>query len=724
MRDSKSGRAGGDGSGRVRRGLLRVARVAFGVLVAGSAAGATFEVNSTGDAADLAIDGACDTGGTVLIGSRPLPECTLRAAIQEANATSGPSDDIVFSAFLPVGTSGIAVIRPTTALPPITRRTRILGRTAPGYDALDPYAVPVVVLDGGSLRDPGEHGLLLQGDVLGSRIEALAIVDFPGDGIHLGAGSEGVSVLGCHVGLLSGSFARGNGGHGVFVDPASNGHAIGFQQIADPDVVPELQTNVISANAGSGLRVEGWGVRIAGNFVGTGRFGSFVSVPFGGYMGNGLWGIDVLADFTTVGGYFGSSVFGTGEWIGNVVAGNLAGGVHVGGGANLVTVQSNRVGTNDAGTTALGNGVGPGVLLDGGASELTIGSAFEFTSIAENGGNVVSGHATHGIRIDATGSPVALTANRIGTSADGETALPNDGIGIVTSPQAAALHLSNNLVSGNGDHAIVLNASGHTLFGNRIGVSWTGAPLGNLGHGVVVNGSDVQIGAPPDAPALAAGGRNRIAYNASDGVRVQNASSQRVTVRANEIHQNGGIAIDLGPNGLNANDAGDLDEGANRLMNKPVLDPLRSFWSEATQTLVVGHWLNVDPTAATHPITVDFYLAEPGDFGPAQLVGTVFLDASESDGSLQTAYLTAVPWVVVDDQSRLVAVATDAAGNTGEGSNVVLLPEPATGAGLLLGVGCVFGLGRRRVGSALRGGSAARRPAREGRGTLARGRRV
>ncbi len=44
-------------------------------------------VNSTGGAPDLiAGDGTCDTGN--LVGSDP--ECTLRAAIQEANALAGP----------------------------------------------------------------------------------------------------------------------------------------------------------------------------------------------------------------------------------------------------------------------------------------------------------------------------------------------------------------------------------------------------------------------------------------------------------------------------------------------------------------------------------------------------------------------------------------------------------------------------------------------------------
>jgi CSLREA domain-containing protein len=52
-----------------------------------SAADNTFLVNSTGDApaAGSTSDGVCDTGGTV----DGQPECTLRAAIEEANGTTG-----------------------------------------------------------------------------------------------------------------------------------------------------------------------------------------------------------------------------------------------------------------------------------------------------------------------------------------------------------------------------------------------------------------------------------------------------------------------------------------------------------------------------------------------------------------------------------------------------------------------------------------------------------
>ena len=54
------------------------------VLVGGVALPNIFTVNSTGDAADINVaDGVCNTGNLVA----GQPECTLRAAIAQANAT-------------------------------------------------------------------------------------------------------------------------------------------------------------------------------------------------------------------------------------------------------------------------------------------------------------------------------------------------------------------------------------------------------------------------------------------------------------------------------------------------------------------------------------------------------------------------------------------------------------------------------------------------------------
>ena len=92
----------------------------------------TYTVNDLGDAPDAtAGDDICATAGAV---------CTLRAAIQEANAHAG-ADTIVFSV---AGT-----ISPATTYPSITQQTTIDGTTAPGY------ASPVVVIEGATVVSIG-----------------------------------------------------------------------------------------------------------------------------------------------------------------------------------------------------------------------------------------------------------------------------------------------------------------------------------------------------------------------------------------------------------------------------------------------------------------------------------------------------------------------------------------------------------------------------------------
>jgi CSLREA domain-containing protein len=65
----------------------------------------TFTVNSTGDAGDATIDGTCDADATATV------QCTLRAAIQEANATTD-ADTIDFAIPSTVcdATSGVCTI--------------------------------------------------------------------------------------------------------------------------------------------------------------------------------------------------------------------------------------------------------------------------------------------------------------------------------------------------------------------------------------------------------------------------------------------------------------------------------------------------------------------------------------------------------------------------------------------------------------------------------------
>ena len=110
----------------VASGLLLAVFVAVSLLAAAPAhaAATIFEVNSTGDAPDATLNGVCETvtGNGI---------CTLRAAIQEANANAG-ADTINFN----IPGAGVQTITPATNLPAITTEAvTINGYSQPGTSA-------------------------------------------------------------------------------------------------------------------------------------------------------------------------------------------------------------------------------------------------------------------------------------------------------------------------------------------------------------------------------------------------------------------------------------------------------------------------------------------------------------------------------------------------------------------------------------------------------------
>src|SRR5215203_57839 len=153
--------------------LMVVATLLAACLMAAQPAHAstTFTVNSTAADADVAaLDGVCDA-------TRGGGECTLRAAIQQANATSG-ADTINFD----IPGTGVQTIhvnsRDLGALPTITEQVTINGYTQtdahPNTKAVGNDAALKVVLDGSSvssndgLRIDSASNSLIKGLVINS----------------------------------------------------------------------------------------------------------------------------------------------------------------------------------------------------------------------------------------------------------------------------------------------------------------------------------------------------------------------------------------------------------------------------------------------------------------------------------------------------------------------------------------------------------------------------
>jgi CSLREA domain-containing protein len=306
------------------RALTFVARFAFGTtaislaaLLAGHLPGesirttmadATFTVDSAGDGSDSAPgDGACAVA--------PDGPCTLRAAIQEANAIPG-RDTIAFDLERP------RRIAPTTPLPPLTDAVVIDGNTQPGF-----RRTPIIELDG-SLAGPATGLVLGGGD---SVVRGLVINRFSG-GIWVR--SDGNVVQGNLIGTdVTGRYDRGNRGDGVFLSNGA-GNLIGGTE--------RLARNIISGNDQYGVEILAGGNRVQGNFIGTNITGER---PIGNRF-NGVVSSGFCPSPTIIGG--------PEHRAGNVISGNGTRGILTEG--NCALIQGNKIGTDVTGRRPLGNG--------------------------------------------------------------------------------------------------------------------------------------------------------------------------------------------------------------------------------------------------------------------------------------------------------------------------------------------------------------------------------
>ena len=151
-----------------------------------------------------------------------------------------------------------------------------------------------------------------------------------------------------------------------------------------------------------------------------------------------------------------------------------------------------------------------------------------------------------------------------------------------------------------------------------------------------------------------------IAYNGGNGVTVGADSSDPSTgnaILSNSIHDNGGLGIDLGDDGVTLNTPGGPHSGPNDLQNFPVILSAVDFDGV---TAVMGT-LNSTPGTT---FTVQFFAsaaADPSGYGEGQtLLGTfpVTTDAS-GNAAFQLPFLAR-------SGASISATATDPSGNTSE----------------------------------------------------------
>ena len=498
---------------------------------------------------------------------------SLRQAILNANAMiNGPTPDVIT---FNIPGAGVHTIQPTSALPVIGEGVLIDGYSQPGASgntlATGTNAVLQIELSGANLS--ATTNILLA--VLGSDTTIRGLI------MNQAAGSTGSGTTLALMSLASNARIEGNfiGTNAVGTAAAANpGSGIRLDNVSNSTIggATPAARNLISGN-GYGVFLRGpetTGNLIAGNTIGTNAAGTAAipntvfGIRLGPYVANNLIG------GTTAGAR--NLISGNGAGID--AASNWPGSLYTLGDGNRI--EGNYIGTSADGSGALGNGaVGQnttgGIIISDlnlGAGTLTIGGT------TAGAGNLIAGNKGSGIvvRSDDFSRPsgmVVVQGNRIGTNAAGTAANPNQGDGIYQESFTLPLMVggtsaaARNIISGNRGSGIAGGSYyGMALFqGNYIGTDITGTlPLGNGKHGILATATGAQIG----DPAMADGG-NLIAFNTLNGIGVTGDVGNRIS--RNSIFSNGGLAIDLGNNGVTPNDAGDPDTGPNNLQNYPVL---------------------------------------------------------------------------------------------------------------------------------------------------------
>ncbi len=563
-------------------------------------AGATiYTVTSTGDLPDKQPgDNICkDTTDP-----EANAKCTLRAAIQEANAHSG-ADAIAFD----IGAG--ATIAPFSQLPPIVDQLDVNGTSQQGY-----AGSPVIQLSGANAPEDNfgiwitggtgstVRGLVINGWRIGIGIDgggtsqnklfnnwvgtdAAGTAKSPNDrsgvyvfnspsnviggttdaernvlsgngiggqgvdpewgkGIEIfGAGADGNKVLGNYIGTdPTGSAPLGNLRHGVWF--GSGAGSLGTPENVDVGNGTDAGRNVISANGEEGIYVlDSAGAKIRGNLIGLGLDGRAI--------GNGFRGIAIE-------NAPGAVIGGTTAGERNVVSANgfspsateeFDGIIVFGPNAKNVAIQGNYVGTDlagdaitDPGGLKTGN-KGAGVSLTtrsdgGGATDGVVGGA------TADKRNVLSGNEA-GVAVINAATKNRVEGNHVGTDKTGTAALPNR-FGVLL--YAADDNLvggttagMRNVISGNSEEGLRIASDGPTSNAARLN-DVQGNYIGTDVSGAVAlpNGFGVVIvGADENVVGGdATGMRNVISGNKRDGLRIQNDVDASDAARDNLIRGN------------------------------------------------------------------------------------------------------------------------------------------------------------------------------------------
>lgn len=536
---------------------------------------------------------------------------SLRQAILDANGNPG-ADLINFQ--IPGG--NVPTISILTALPTITDQVTIDGTTQnAGLVEIDgslagliPAALDItagttsvlgLVLDritGTAIQISGPGGNLIRGNLIGTD---------PAGGVDLG-----------------------NNGYAINIIDSSN-NIIGGTTAAD--------RNLLSGNNGfSAILIEGatsTGNQILGNYLGTDITGTIA-------LGNSGNAIEIDSPNNTVGGPAAGSL--------NIISGNNIG-------IRLSTtdssgnlIQGNFIGTDVSGLLDIGNGTGVSI----NANNNVVGGTNPLLR------NIISGNGS-GIQM-TNSSGNFVQGNFIGTDVSGTSSIANNAAGLIllasgSNTIGGAITGAANVISGNDFFGVVISDSGSSsnqIIQNFIGTQSDGvSPLGNGIHGVYFGNPAGSFATDNFIQS------NTIAFNSGDGIYEQVGTGNLFT--SNLIFSNTGLGIDLGADGIAANDAGDGDTGANNLQNYPVLNSAVN----ASGNINIDGSLN---STANSLFTLEFFATTSCDSsGSGEAETFIGSTPINTDANGDVSFNATFP-LTIPSGEFITATATDNLGNTSE----------------------------------------------------------
>lgn len=154
--------------------------------------------------------------------------------------------------------------------------------------------------------------------------------------------------------------------------------------------------------------------------------------------------------------------------------------------------------------------------------------------------------------------------------------------------------IRKNVVRSNAD-GIAVQTNGNTFSGNVV--------TANTDDGFDISGSNNTIG------GMSPGTGNVVVFNADNGIAIPSGTGNAIL--GNVIADNGNLGIELDTSGLDSNDVGDADRGANNRQNVAVITAVTSNDDDTVR--IVG---TLDSTP-DHAFRIEFFLNPVGQSDPS-----------------------------------------------------------------------------------------------------------